>query len=143
MYLSSGEGVGDIPMRPLERANLNYWETYVSITTAAYTPEISVCQRRIMFSLKYRTMDKAKKKKRGAVILSVIHHRQNPFESKSPNVLGFYHLPSSTNAQMLKSLYSISRNFIDYIKYFQSLSHIFSLLSRLSMVRVMREASIL
>jgi hypothetical protein len=59
MYLSSGEGVGDIPMSPLEEGNLNCLRTYVSITTAAYTPEIRVCQRQIKSSLEFRTMDKA------------------------------------------------------------------------------------
>jgi hypothetical protein len=31
---TSGEGVGDTPLSRLERANLNHWATYVSITTA-------------------------------------------------------------------------------------------------------------
>jgi hypothetical protein len=54
---------GETPtlLGPLERANLNHWT------------------RVLYFFLEYRMMDKAQ----NPVILSVIHHSQNPLESTS------------------------------------------------------------
>jgi hypothetical protein len=43
LFPSAGEGARETPtlLGPLERANLNHWTTYVSITTAKYIPEIT------------------------------------------------------------------------------------------------------
>jgi hypothetical protein len=48
LFPSSGRG-GETPTQLglLERANLNHWTTYVTITTTIYIPEIRVCQQEV------------------------------------------------------------------------------------------------
>jgi hypothetical protein len=47
-----------IPLGPSERANLNHWTSYGSITTAIYTPEIRICQQEITgkFTIKIKNL---------------------------------------------------------------------------------------
>jgi hypothetical protein len=44
IFPSSGEEHETLLVGPLARANLNHWTTFLSITTAIYTPEIRICQ---------------------------------------------------------------------------------------------------
>jgi hypothetical protein len=44
LFPSSHGGETPTLLGPLERANLNNWITYVSVTEAVYTPVITVCQ---------------------------------------------------------------------------------------------------
>jgi hypothetical protein len=70
--------VGKTPTQlgPLERRNLNHW----TLRSRCLPPlnwwrkQIQFPKSRVFWFLEYRTMDKVQ----NAVILSVIHHRQNP-----------------------------------------------------------------
>jgi hypothetical protein len=87
MFPSSGEG-GKTPMQlgPLERANFSHWSRCLPLSLE--DGNRSTFQN-VVFSSFQNT--RRWKKSKNPVILSVIHHRQNPLES-TLNVFGVLHL---------------------------------------------------